>query len=66
MLPAKHPSDSAAEREGAAPHISAFLPRTGHASLGGFEGLTVLAVNSGGLSFTSVTVMMAVAVFERP
>lgn len=28
--------------------------------------LTVLAVNSGGLSFTSVTVMMAVAVLDRP
>lgn len=28
--------------------------------------LTVLVVNSGGLSFTSVTVMIAVAVFERP
>lgn len=28
--------------------------------------LTVLAVNSGGLSFTSVTVTIAVAVFERP
>ena len=28
--------------------------------------LTVLVVNSGGLSFTSVTEMMAVAVFDRP
>lgn len=32
----------------------------------GCQVLTVLEVNSGGLSFTSVTMMMAVAVFERP
>lgn len=38
----------------------------GLASLQEPEVLTVLVVNSGGLSFTSVTVMMAVAVFERP
>lgn len=33
---------------------------------GGHQVLTVLAMNSGGLSLTSVTAMMAVAVFERP
>lgn len=32
----------------------------------GTPGLTVLVVNSGGLSFTSATAMMAVAVLESP